>query len=221
MGPPTPENLAGMGLLGKKDSINTEVLYLRDDAKRADYFTKFQTANGGVDELRQVKWGLDSSPTSCGIRCNANIVLLSIGAKIPAEGTRPLKDIDPVIQYPLKTLGEWGTEFLTCSHTTYKEIDRVLISEPSKMMVPRYYEYLPKKIHDTRNEVCEKFVADNLVGNPGLEAKYVTVKYILLRCNIAMDHRRDVEEHTWNTHGVDISEIDLESTIQVKEKHSF
>ena len=129
MGPPTPESLAGMGLLGKKESIN-----------------KFQTANGGVDELKQVKWGLDSSPTSCGIRCNANIVLLSIGAKIPAsaDGTRPLKEIDPVILYPLKTLGEWGTEFLTCSHTTYKGIDRVLISEPSKMKVPRYYEFLPK-----------------------------------------------------------------------------
>ena len=115
MGPPTPESLAGMGLLGKKESINTEVLYLRDDAKRTDYFNKFQTANGSVDELKQVKWGLDISPTSCGIRCNANIVLLSIGAKIPAsaDGTRPLKEIDPVIQYPLQTLGEWGTEFLT------------------------------------------------------------------------------------------------------------
>ena len=32
-----------------------------------------------------------------------------------------------------------------------------------------------------------------------------------------MDHRGDVEEHTWNTHGVDISEIDLEATIQVNE----
>ena len=36
MGPPTPESLAGMGLLGKKDSIITEVVYLRDDAKRTD-----------------------------------------------------------------------------------------------------------------------------------------------------------------------------------------
>ena len=137
MGPPTPESLAGIGLLGKKDSINTEILYLRDVAKRADYFTKFQTYNRDVEELKQVKWGLASSPTSCGIRCNANIVLLSVGAKIPAsaDGVRPLKEIDPVIQYPLTTLVEWGTEYLTCSHTTYKGIDRVLISEPSKMKV--------------------------------------------------------------------------------------
>ena len=81
MGPPTPESLAGMGLLGKKDSINTEILYLRDDAKRAEYFNKFQANNGDVADLKQVKWGLDSSPTSCGIRCNANIVLLAVGEK--------------------------------------------------------------------------------------------------------------------------------------------
>ena len=62
-----------------------------------------------------------------------------------------------------------------------------------------------------------KFAADNLADNPGLEPRNVTVKFILLRCNLAMDHRGDVEEHTWNTHGVDISEIDLEATIQVNE----
>ena len=140
-----------MGLLGKKDSINTEILYLRDDAKRAEYFDKFQANNGDVADLKQVKWGLDSAPTSCGIRCNANIVLLSVGAKIPAsaDGTRVEKEINPVIQYPLKTLGEWGTEYLTCSHTIYKGMDRIMISGPSKMKVPRYYEYFPKNIHDT------------------------------------------------------------------------
>ena len=56
---PTIEKLTGMGLLGKKDSIKTEILYLRDDTKRADYFTKFQNHNKDVEELRQVKWGLD------------------------------------------------------------------------------------------------------------------------------------------------------------------
>ena len=163
MGPPTLESLAGMGLLGKKESVITETLYLTKRTeylyltKRTEYFNQFHDANETVDELKQIKWGIDSSPTSCGIRCNANIVLLSIGAKIPAsaDGSRPLKDINPIIQYPLKALGEWGIEYLTCSHSTYKGMDRVLISEPSKMVVPRYYEYLPKKIHDTRNEVCK------------------------------------------------------------------
>ena len=72
MGPPTPESLAGMGLLGKKDSIKTEILYLRDDAKRADYFDKFQANNRDVEDLKQVKWGLDSSPTSIQTPNNAS-----------------------------------------------------------------------------------------------------------------------------------------------------
>ena len=103
MGPPTPESLAGMGLLGKKESVITEVLFLRDDTLRKQYYDQFYAANGGVDEFKQVKWGLDSSPTSCGIRCNANIVLISIGAKIPAnaDGSRAEKEIRPIIQYPL------------------------------------------------------------------------------------------------------------------------
>ena len=129
MGPPTPESLAGMGLHGKKESIITEILYLRDDTKRTEYFNQFHNSNATVDELKQIKWGIDSSPTYCGIRCNANIVLLSIGARIPAaaDGVRPLKDINPIIQYPQKALGEWGIEYLTCSHSTYKGMDLSLI----------------------------------------------------------------------------------------------
>ena len=172
-----------------------------------------------MDELKQVKWGIDSSPTSCGIRCNANVVLMQVGAKIPqsSDGTRVAKEVPPVIQYPMEALSEWGNEYLTSSHTKYKGYDRVLISEPSKMRVDRYFEYLPKKIHDTQKDVCEKFAVENRDNNPGLEARFVTVKYILLRCNMAMDHRGDVEEHTWQTHGINLSEIELEATIQVNE----
>ena len=146
MAPPTPESLTGMGLLGKKDSIITETLFLRDDTKRKAYYDKFYATYGGMDEFRQVKWGVDSAPTSCGIRCNANIVLLQIGARIPAseDGARAEKEIRPIIQYPLKAMGEWGIDYLTCSHSLYKGMERVLISEPSKMIVPRYYKYYPK-----------------------------------------------------------------------------
>ena len=107
MAPPTPENLAGMGLLGKKDYINTEVLFLRDDTKRKEYYDNFTTVYGDTDDFRQVKWGVDSAPTSCGIRCNANIVLIQIGAKIPAseEENRLENEIRPIIQFPLTALG--------------------------------------------------------------------------------------------------------------------
>ena len=71
-------------------------------------------------------------------------------------------------------------------------MERVLISEPSKMIVPRYYEYLPKIVHDTKIAVCEKFVRDNVTANPGLETQHITVKFILLRCNLALDMRGDI-----------------------------
>ena len=63
MGPPTPESLAGMGLLGKKESVITEVLFLRDDTLRKQYYDQFYAANGGVDEFKQVKWYLEISIT--------------------------------------------------------------------------------------------------------------------------------------------------------------
>ena len=127
---PTAEKLTGMGLLGKKDSVQTEILYLRDDKKRQDYLTMYTNRYKEVDGYKQVKWGVDSSPTSCGIRCNANIVLMQVGAKIPAlaNGSRPEKEVASIIHYPLEAIGEWGKEYLTCSHTKYKGYDRVLIS---------------------------------------------------------------------------------------------
>ena len=52
---PTIESLTGMGLLGKKDSVITELITLRDEDKRKTYFDKFYARNGTVKELRNVK----------------------------------------------------------------------------------------------------------------------------------------------------------------------
>ena len=38
-----------------------------------------------------------------------------------------------------------------------------------------------------------------------------------MRCNFAMEHRGDVEDHTWYTHGMELNEVDLESSIKVNE----
>ena len=156
---PTIESLTGMGLLGKQDNVTTELITLRDE-KRKNYFDKFYARNGKVQGFKNVKWGFDGDAKDCGYKCNANIVLIELGAKIPGldDGSRLEKEVTPIYQFPLQVLGEWGLENLTCSHSTYKGMDRVLISEPSRMPVPRFYEYLPKKIHDKRNEECEKFV---------------------------------------------------------------
>ena len=65
---PTTEKLATMGLLEKKESISTEVLYLRDDAKRKDYLEKFQTQNANMEGVNGIQWGVDSAPTANGLR---------------------------------------------------------------------------------------------------------------------------------------------------------
>ena len=83
---PSAEKLATMGLLEKKDSISTEIVYLREDEKRETYYNQFKDHNKDVESLAGVQWGRNSAPTSNGIRCNASIVLLSVGAKIPESG---------------------------------------------------------------------------------------------------------------------------------------
>ena len=70
---PTTEKLVTMGLLEKKESISTEVLYLRDDEKRQTYFDQFKDHNKDVEGLAGVQWGRDSTPTSNGLRFNANV----------------------------------------------------------------------------------------------------------------------------------------------------
>ena len=219
---PTIESPTGMGLLGKKETVITELITLRDE-KRKTYFDKFYARNGRVKDLRNVKWGLDGDTKDCGYRCNANIVLMEIGAKIPAseDGNRDEKEVAPIYHYPLQALGEWGLDHLTCSHSTYKGMDRVLISEPSRMPVPRFYEYLPKKIHDIRNEECDKFVTEFTGANAGLKREYVTVRFLLMRCNFAMNHRSDVEDHTYYTHGLDINELRVEAIIKVNEAEAL
>ena len=217
MAGPSAEKLATMGLLEKKNSIVIERVLLRNTTRRTELFTEFIEHNKDVESAAGVEWGKENTPTSNGIRCNASIVLASVGARIPENGQRAAKDIEPKLQYPKEALAEWGNEFLTSSHIKYKGGDRILISEPSKMKIDRFFDYLPKKVHDTRHAISTKFAADNVTNNPGLTAGHITIKWILLRCNIAMDHRGDVEEHTLHTHGVNINEIEREAPIQVND----
>ena len=88
MAPPAPESLAGMGLLSKWDSIFTEFVSLREDNRRKAYYDKFLRAYASVEELNNVKWCTDSTPTNVTNRCNGNIVLLEIGARVPASEDR-------------------------------------------------------------------------------------------------------------------------------------
>ena len=53
------------------------------------------------------------------------------------------------------------------------------------MKIDRFFDYLPKLVYDTRHAIATKFAADNVDDNPGLTDGHVTIKWILLRCNIA------------------------------------
>ena len=211
------EKLSEMGLLQKEDSISTEIVFLRSTQRRTDLFTKFGEDNKDDESVAGVEWARENAPTSNGIRCNANIVLAMVGARIPASGSREVKDVDPRLIYPHESLAEWGNEFLTSSLVKYKGGDKVLISEPSKMRIDRFFEFLPKMVHDTRDAIASKFVTDYRTGNPGLAEGQVTIKWILMRCNMALDNRGDIEEHTAHTHGLNINEIERESSIKVND----
>ena len=92
---PSADKLATMGLLEKKESVSTEIVFLRENKKRDLYFTQFKDHNKDEESAAGVEWGRDNSPNSNGIRCNANLVLMSVGAKIPEAGSRLAKDIPP------------------------------------------------------------------------------------------------------------------------------
>ena len=42
-----------------------------------------------------------------------------------------------------------------------------------------------------------------------------------MRCNFAMNHRSDMEDHTYYTHGLDINELTVESIIKVNEAETL
>ena len=213
----TPEELSLMGLLPKEESITTELVFLKDKKRRTDLLEKLKKDNEGNNTVAGMEWAQDNAPTSNGIRCNANIAVAMVGARIPASGSRMVKDADPKLIYPYEALAEWGNKFLTSSLVKYKGGNKVLISEPSKMRIDTFFKFLPKMVYDTRGAIATKFVTDNLTNNPGLAEGQVTIKWILMRCNMALDNRGDIEEHTDDTHGVNINEIEWESSIQVND----
>ena len=123
--------------------------------------------------------------------------------------------IAPKLQFPKQSLAEWGNEFLTSVHIKYKGYDKIVISEPSKMKIDRFFEYLPKKVHEQTTAISEKFVADNRENNPRLVAGNITIKWILLKCNVNLDTRGDIVEHSAHTHGININKLGREASIKV------
>ena len=216
----------GLACWKKRPSISIERVMLRvpsaGNNRRAQLLEMFQTDSTGKDAIFGVEWAIENNPTANGIRCNANIVIGSVGARIP-NSNNPANPtvIDTVLVFPKEVQGSWGNKYLTTSHVTYKGGDRVLFSEPSKMKIGKFYEYLPKEVHDTPNTIAEKLVADKIGDNPNLIKRHVVVKWVTMRCNLSLDNRGDIEEHSSYTHGVDINRLDTESKIEVNESDTL
>ena len=209
------ESLTAMRLMPRDPNIPTELVAVRD-TKRQTYYDRFMASRNNITDFRSVKWGVDGEGNDCEIRCNGNIVLLEVGARIP-NGRQAAKNVDPVYVFPAKSLKDWGLKQLSVTQSSHKGFDRVMISEPSRKQVPRFYEYLPINVFKTRDEEIEKFIADNIAEFEALKKEHVTCKFIMMRCNYGMKHRADVECHTYHTHGMDVSELLVESIIKVNE----
>ena len=79
----TASELLEMGLLEKKTSINTEVVFLRDITRRSTLFTSFGDHNPDDETIAGVEWGKENVVTQNGIRCNANTSLKKYMIKQP------------------------------------------------------------------------------------------------------------------------------------------
>jgi hypothetical protein len=135
----------------KDPSIPTEIVAVRD-TRRQSYYDKFLASKTNITDFRNVKWGVDDELNNCDIRCNGNIVLLEIGGRIPPKRSGlSEKKVAPIYVYPAASLKEWGLKQLSVAQSSYKGFDRVMISEPSRKQVPRFYEYLPKNVFKTRD----------------------------------------------------------------------
>ena len=216
---PTMDYLAKMALV-EAEGENTEVVSVRDEARRKTIFDKFHINRNKV--YRNAIWGIEAKAAGA-LRCNGNVVIMQIGATIPAcpLSNRAVKDVQPIYTLPWKTIGAWGIDHLRSNVTEYKGADRISLSEPTRMPVPRYYDYLPKAVYDLKEEVSLKFVNEFAENNTGLAIEHVKIKYILMRCNFAMDNRADVEEHTYYTHGMEMSQVKMETKIKVNESEAL
>ena len=104
---PSLESLTAMRLMARDKNIPTELVAVRD-TKRKTYYDRFIASRNNLTDFRNVKWGVDDEGNDCEIRCNGNIVLLEVGARIP-NGRQAAKNVDPVYVFPAKSLKDWDS----------------------------------------------------------------------------------------------------------------
>ena len=94
-------DLLEMGLMKKNPGINTEVVFLRNLPRRTKLYTDFIDATKDDSTMMGVQWGRENETTKEGsIKCNANVVLAIVGAKIPQTSADPEVLIAPKLYFP-------------------------------------------------------------------------------------------------------------------------
>ena len=107
------ESLTAMRLMPRDPNIPTELVAVRD-AKRQTYYDRFMASRNNITDFRSVKWGVDGEGNDCEIRCNGNIVLLEVGARIPVSGRQTAKNVTPVY-VPSKKFERMGNQAVISS----------------------------------------------------------------------------------------------------------
>jgi len=94
---PTMENLAKMDLVASEDE-NTEAVSVRDEEKRKFYYTQFHHGTRNK-KFKNAIWGIEYGAKG-NIKCNGNVVLMQVGATIPAVTGRAERDVEPIYKKP-------------------------------------------------------------------------------------------------------------------------
>ena len=204
-----------MGLLSRTHTIQYTIIGIGDCAKRKTILDKFIERHKDDPILCNVRWSAEDNLAKAPSRCNGNLVLLALGAKVSQTRDQPAINIPSVYVLPREALGKWSQKYLKVAHSHYKGYDRALITEPSKSKIPRFFDYVPRLVFESADTEIAKFVEEFKDDNPGLTAGHVQIRYILMRCNFGLGHRGDVEDHVHFTHGVDLNSLEIAPTIVV------
>ena len=165
--------LAEMGLLSRAPTIQTTIIGIGDHGRRKTILDKFTDRHKDDPVMCNVLWSADDNLAKAPSRCNGNLVLLALGAKVNQNGDQPAIEIPNVYVLPREALGKWSQKYLKVTHSHYKGHDRVLITEPAKCKVPRFFDYVPKLVFESVDAEVAKFVEEFKDDNPGLTAGHV------------------------------------------------
>ena len=217
MSEPNSVAMKEMDLLAKSRTIETLVIGISDQKRRKDIMTAFKERYKDVPDMCSVMWSTDDNLKKVSSRCNGNLVLLAIGATAPQVGSHDAFDIDPIYVLPREALGVWTEKHLKVTFDQFNGHDRILLAEPAKYVLSRYFDHVPKQVHETKDAEIAKFLNEFKTNYPRLTADHVTVRYVLMRCNFGLSHRSDTEDHVMWTHGCDINSLEIMPTIKVND----